>query len=165
MLVHCRPSTPRRGWNFIADVLKKVRAIKSDFTITVYDQHPKGLSGCDYKGQVTSQELAVLMRNADVFFEGSKYQGWGTQALEAMSSGLALVSTMNQGIDNYGTDGYDYCGVLYGDVEGATQTVLDFLNDEEARDWYGKNARLTAEDFDWKYIGDEWNRYLKGEMK
>jgi len=165
VLVHCRPSTPRRGWKFISEVLKKVQAVKSDFTITTYDQPPVGLSGCDHKGQVTSQELAKLMRQASVFFEGSKYQGWGMQALEAMSTGLALVSTLNQGIDNYGTDGYDFCGVLYGDVEGAAKTVLDFLNDADARKWYGLNARASAENFDWKYIGDEWNRYLKGEMK
>ncbi|MHA1613778.1 MAG: glycosyltransferase, partial [Candidatus Thorarchaeota archaeon] len=161
VMAHCRPSTPRRGWDFISDVFKQVQKIKSDFTIVVYDQKPKNLE-CDYRGQVTSQKLGKLMREASVFFEGSKYQGWGMQALEAMSSGLALVSTQNRGIDNYGTDGHDYCGVLYGDVEGAAKTLLDFLNDEEARRWYGKNARTTAERFDWRFVGDEWNRVLKG---
>ena len=164
VLVHCRHSTPRRGWPFIAKVLNEV-AGKVQFELVTYDQEPPQgdlqVPWSGHLGVLSPSELARYMSSAHIMFEGSQLQGFGMQGLEAMASGCALLVTDNEGINTYGTDGHDCVIVPYGDVERATAVLIHLIKSKSDRKVLGSNARKTAENFDWRYIAAEWNRILR----
>ena len=162
VMAHCRPSTPRRGWDVISKaVVELKRRHGAAVEVVVYDQ-PSGNVPVDKNlGKVSSAELARWMRSAHVFLEGSHFQGWGMQALEAMASGCALVSTANRGIDNFGTHGHDCVIVPPGVVEPMVSAASLLVSNPEERTRLAANARETAEYFDWNNIRDEWDHVLR----
>ncbi len=164
VMAHCRPSTPRRGWPFIAAVVSRA-ARNREFEFVVFDQEydPNELA-CPYHGnlgQVSPEELARTMGTVHIFIEGSEVQGWGMQALEAMSCGCAVMSTRNRGVNDYGTNRHDVVLIDHGDVEGAARVLCRLIDDAEARAELGANARATALKFNWESIAKEWSRCLR----
>lgn len=163
IMAHCRPKTPRRGWPFIVEVLNKVSACR-DVEIITYDEDPEGLvaSWRGHLGRISPMELAFHMNRANIFLEGSERQAWGMQALEAMSSGCALVTTDNYGIDNYGTSGHDCIVIPHGDVDRTVAIICHLVDNKDDRRALGINARATAVNFDWKNIVKAWGEFLRG---
>lgn len=162
VMAHCRPSTPRRGWTFIRDVLNVVSgAVEAE--IVTYDEDPEGLNvrRHGHLGRVGPDELSRHMSRAHVFFEGSERQGFGMQALEAMACGCALVCSDNYGIRTFGTGGKDCVVVPHGDVGRAAATVKKLVEDAGQREILGRNARTTAEKLDWSCIARGWDEYLR----
>lgn len=168
VMAHCRPRTPRRGWPFIVAVVNRA-ARECDFEFITYDDkyEPDEIATPWHGslGLLSPSELAMHMGTSHIFIEGSKRQGWGMQALEAMSCGCALISTDNGGIDNYGTHGHDCYVVKHGNVEGAARVLRDLVRSREARERVGANARETALAFDWSDIVVAWDWYLKDLRK
>ena len=161
VMAHCRPSTPRRGWDVLARVLAGLKASFGDAVRTVvYDQKPVGIRVDESMGRVSPHELARRMGEAHLFLEGSRFQGWGMQALEAMSCGCALVSTENRGIDNYGTDGYDCVVVPPHSPEAMLGAASALVRDAGLRAGIGHCARETAKRFDWSVVGEAWHGFL-----
>jgi len=163
---HCRPSTPRRGWDFLAQVFMQLKIRFGDYVETVvYDQDP-GQTPVDRKlGQLSPARLAKEMGSMDIILEGSRFQGWGMVSLEAMASGCAVISTDNMGIDNFGTDEHDCLIVSYGDVQGMKKAVERLVENRDEMSRLQKNARKTSELFDWKYIGGAWSKWLMETAK
>ena len=162
VMSHCRPSTPRRGWDFLAQVFTQLKIrYGSDVELAVYDQDPGPCPVDVNLGQLSPDQLAREMGRADIFLEGSKYQGWGMSGLEAMASGACLVTTDNMGIDNYGTDEHDCLIVSHGDVDGMLEAASGLIDSRSDRSFLQDAGRETAELFDWRYIGQEWDRWLR----
>jgi glycosyltransferase involved in cell wall biosynthesis len=163
VMAHSRPSTPRRGWPFIRDVMN--RAAKSvEFDLVTYDEPPVGLEVPSHShiGKVSPDELAEHMGKADIFFEGSEFQGWGMQSLEAMSSGCALVSTDNEGIHEFATAGYDCVVVQHGDVIPAAAVLCHLMVNATERQILQDRARISSTTFSWDAICHAWDVYLRG---
>ena len=53
-------------------------------------------------GKLSQDGVAELMRQVDILVEPSEYQGFGLPGLEAMASGICVVSTDNRGVHEYG---------------------------------------------------------------
>jgi len=166
IMAHSRPSTPRRGWEFVRDVFNRLGSDER-FEFVTYDEKPEGLNLAwhGHLGRISPRELAMHMSRTNVFFEGSEMQGWGMQALEAMSCGCALVCSNNQGIDSFGTSGHDCVVVPHGDVDTAAAVVKRLIDKPKEVREISKNARKTAEEFDWSIVAEEWDRYLRGILK
>jgi glycosyltransferase involved in cell wall biosynthesis len=162
IMVHCRPSTPRRGWPFVSSILNRIAKSRKVDVIT-YDERPDGLNfktAVSDLGKVPPWELAVYMSAADIFIEGSELQGWGMQSLEALSSGCALVSTDNVGVHEFGTPGRDCAIVPHGDVELAASVVCHLIDHPEERKRFSEEGRRSALAFSWDEIGKAWDAYL-----
>jgi len=163
IMSHSRPSTPRRGWPFIRDVLN--RAARSvDFEFVTYDEDPVGIEVPNHThlGKVSPDVLASHMGRADIFFEGSEFQGWGMQSLEAMSCGCALVSTDNEGIHEFATAGYDCVVVQHGEVIPAAAVLCHLIANAAERQILQGRARAGSITFDWSAICHSWDEYLRG---
>lgn len=161
IMVHCRPSTPRRGWDFVSRVMNRL-SLSSQFFLITYDEEPVGLNVPNHKhyGKLSPDEVAKLMSTADIFFEGSEFQGFGMQSLEALASGCSLVSTRNHGVNEYGIDRTNCILVDHGGVESAVGVLCQLIDDENIRNALGKNARKTVEEFSWREIGVQWENWL-----
>lgn len=165
IMAHCRPSTPRRGWGFIAAVLNQVTIRGLDFEAVTYDEHPLGLEVRKHRdlGRLSPQQVADEMSTAHIFIEGSDVQGFGMQALEAMSSGCALVCTANRGIDTFGAHGSNCIIVRHGDVGGAADAIMRLATDLDLRKGLGQRAREQALKFEWREVCKAWDRVLRNE--
>ena len=165
IMAHCRPSTTRRGWPFIQAIVNQA-AREVDFEFIAFDQeyevNEMAMAIHANLGQLKPHELAREMGAVDIFFEGSVFQGFGMQALEAMSCGCALLSTKNLGVNDYGVDGLNSVLVKYGDIKGAVKQLVAMGKNKKRRKELGEEARKTALRFDWEIICDQWAEYLQG---
>ena len=102
-----------------------------------------------FAGRVTSVEVAELMRDADVFVHHSvtgangDMEGLPTVLMEAMSTGLPVISTNHSGIPELIDDGVDGFLVDESDVDGYAEKLNELIN---ANPEIGKRARLKIEE-------------------
>jgi glycosyltransferase involved in cell wall biosynthesis len=108
------------------------------------------ISGCvEFTGRVNSAEVAELMRAADVFVHHSvtgangDMEGLPTVLMEAMSTGLPVISTRHSGIPELVDDGVNGLLVDEGDVEAYT-AALESLH--AANRDMGRRARETVDE-------------------
>lgn len=165
IMAHCRRTTPRRGWPFIARALNALALGGVEFELVTYDQEPHAddlqFPWRGHLGKLHPEELARHMRRAHIFFEGSEFQGWGMQAHEAMACGCALVSTDNGGVREYGHPGDDCLVVDHNDVEGAARALRKLVDDPIARAVMASKARESALRFTWNRTAAAWEELIK----
>lgn len=106
------------------------------------------------------QEVARLMRGADLFVFPTHYEPFGLVVTEAMASGLPVVVTRHAGAACVVDD--DVHGWLLedgDDLEGVRQALTKVL-DPAIRARIGRAARRRAEQLTWKKMADAYERLL-----
>ena len=87
------------------------------------------------------------MERADIYLATSDfYEGWGAVVNEAMNSGCAIVASHAMGSSPFLIkDGEN--GMLYqsGNLKELYQKVVQLLENEEVREYYGRNACLSMQ--------------------
>jgi glycosyltransferase involved in cell wall biosynthesis len=110
---------------------------------------------------VTQQQLADLYRQADVFVFPTLLEGLGLVVLEAMASGLPVITTAS-GPSDVVRDGVDGFVVPIRDSVAIAER-LDFLrNRPEVRLAMGRNARERALQFTWSAYREKAAGFLMG---
>ncbi len=107
-----------------------------------------------FLGALPPSELLQVYRAADVYVQGSQYEGFGLALLEAMASGLPFVAFEAGAANELARQGG---GKVVSSVEGLTEALGAFLASEELRREAGAKARETARGFDWDQVV---SRYL-----
>ncbi len=102
-----------------------------------------------YLGALSQPDLLGVYRAADVYVQGSQYEGFGLALLEAMASGLPFVAFEAGAAEELARPGG---GRVVSSVEGFTQAVRALLASEEVRQRSGARARETAQGFDWDRV-------------
>ena len=100
---------------------------------------------------VPRPELAKIYANADIFVFPTLIEGLGLVVLEAMASGLPVITTTN-GPDDIVRDGVDGFVIGSRDQKAILQYMLRLYDDQDLRLEMGRNARERASQF-------SWNRY------
>jgi GT2 family glycosyltransferase/glycosyltransferase involved in cell wall biosynthesis len=159
ILAMARPRTPRRAYKYVISALHQVKRERPDAEIILFGDHlQKKAVPFDFMdaGVISDQNrLAELYSKADVFLDGSDYQGFGRTALEAMACGAACVVTNVGGVTEYAVDGHNCLTVpprapgLFSDailrilkdselkaklISGGFATVTDYCHKREARE-------------------------------
>ena len=118
-----------------------------------------GLSAKDMKEADLAREYAA----AEVFAVGSWYEGFGQPALEAMASGVPLVTTDNGGSREYAHDGETALVVPPRDASAMADGLRRVLDDRDLRSRLSANAlELVAREFDWDDRTDHLAEVLDG---
>ena len=81
------------GWNVSFDVVGKI----NDYALFTELQKNKHFN---YLGEKTKEDLIKCYRNHDIFIMPSKTETFGLVYVEAMSQGLPVIYSKNQGFDN-----------------------------------------------------------------
>lgn len=107
------------------------------------------LGTCDdikFLGKVKSTE--TILSAADLFLLTSETESFGLAALEAMASGVPVISTNNGGLPE--VNKHEFSGYLsnVGDVEDMAKNAIHLLEDEKILVQFKKNALKQAEKFD-----------------
>jgi glycosyltransferase involved in cell wall biosynthesis len=85
----------------------------------------------------------------DVFVLSSDWEGNPLSVMEAMASGLPIVSTAAGGVPDLFESGKEGFIVQPGDAEGLSHSMASLLGDQEARRSLGRAAaRRAKENFD-----------------
>jgi N-acetyl-alpha-D-glucosaminyl L-malate synthase BshA len=93
-----------------------------------------------------------LLGISDLFILPSETESFGLAALEAMASGVPVISTNSGGIPEVVTHGFDGFLSEVGDVISMSNYVVQLLQIKEQLDQFKKNALKGAEKFDIHHI-------------
>jgi glycosyltransferase involved in cell wall biosynthesis len=108
---------------------------------------------------VPQQELADIYRQSDVFVFPSLIEGLGLVVLEAMASGLPVITTPN-GPGDIVRDGVDGFVVPIRDPEAIIEKLEYLRANPERRIEMGRNARRRALEFTWDAYRQKISNYL-----
>lgn len=119
-------------------------------------------------GPQPSSSIAELLAESDAFLLTSYSEGISNAALEAMATGLAVISTAAGGMGEAITDGADGVLVPIADAEAAASAIARLAVDGDERARLGRAARATvAARFDGRERGarfvDWYGRLLAGD--
>ena len=101
-----------------------------------------------FSGYVPSEDLPILYRNADIYIEMSRYEGFGLQVCEAMATGTAVIATEVSSLPEVVGDG-GYL-VKLGDTFTLAQKILFLLKNPTELQRLSKLAQQQAAKFSWE---------------
>jgi len=156
-------STPRKNLDTVLNALPKVPglhlAVAGSTASSPYPQLAAqlGLSArVHFLGH--RQDVPQLMRAADVFVFPSRYEAFPLVVLEAMASGLPVITATTSGTaELVGAE----CGIVMDDPNDADVLAVALkriVQDPESRKRMGRAARVVAEQHSWEQMSD---RYLR----
>jgi glycosyltransferase involved in cell wall biosynthesis len=118
------------------------------------------LPGLKYLGKVPHAEVAQLMQQCDALVFPSYFEGFGLVLLEAMASGLPVITTTATAGPDIVTEGEDGWVIEPGHLERLTEVMNFCLENPAIVREMGRMARSTAERFTWSAYGDRWMQIL-----
>ena len=80
--------------------------------------------------------------------------------LEAMASGIPVISTRCGGVESFITPGVNGILVEPGDIEGIAYGVIELIKNSKLREILAKRGRQTALNFDFEKIAEMWETVL-----
>ncbi|MFV0565395.1 MAG: N-acetyl-alpha-D-glucosaminyl L-malate synthase BshA [Flavobacteriaceae bacterium] len=95
-----------------------------------------------------SNEIDKILCFSDLFLLPSETESFGLAALEAMASGVPVISTNAGGLPEVNIDGYSGFLSPVGDVDAMTKNALYILNNPKRLKTFKANARAQALKFD-----------------
>jgi alpha-1,3-rhamnosyl/mannosyltransferase len=128
-----------KGWNN-ADIMERIDKGQRDGWVK-------------YLGFVPNDDLPALYAGAKLFVFPSLYEGFGLPILEAMASGVPVITSNRSSIPEVGAD-----AVLYTDPDDIDSMRHDLergLTDNEWRDAAIRDGLRQATHFSWKQCADD----------
>ncbi|MBI1928657.1 glycosyltransferase family 4 protein [Candidatus Poribacteria bacterium] len=160
---------PRKGFQFLIRALPQViQGATSDFEIELVGDGPHRLElvkladelGVSHKihfaGSVPYSDLPQKYCEADIFTLCSLAEGMPLVVLEAMGSGLPILASRVQGIEDLvevGTNGELFAP---GDVDALAKGLISLINDGERRVEMGIASIARVQKYDWKHIAQAY---------
>ncbi|MYF99730.1 glycosyltransferase family 4 protein [Candidatus Poribacteria bacterium] len=163
---------PRKGFQFLIRALPQIiDKVNSQFEIEIIGDGPYedtlvelaeelGVNThINFAGSVKYPDLPQKYREADIFILPSLAEGMPLVVLEAMGTGLPIIASRVEGIDELVED--DLNGALFdpGDVDRLAECIIKLINEGEARIEMGKasvNKLKQNERYNWKNIADAY---------
>lgn len=110
---------------------------------------------CHLNGPV--EDVTKTYLDSSIFVLSSRFEGFGLVLVEAMASGLPVVSfDCPVGPDEIITDRVDGLLVPSGDVQALCEKLMALMADENQRRLLSRQARLTAQRYDMAAIANQW---------
>lgn len=152
VLAMARPGTPRRGFSATIAALAEVKQARPDVEIVLFGDRFLDRQAIPFpfrnEGLVIRQNrLAELYSGADIFLDGSEFQGFGRCALEAMACGAACVLTDRGGVLEYARHGDNALLTPPGQPAALAASILCLMNDTELRQRLIASGLKTAAQF------------------
>jgi len=148
-----RPETPRRA---PAETMRVLKSIKDEYgdrvSITIFGcepSNPRFLAlprdfEFENRGVLVREEVAELLRAADIFLDLSKYQAFGRTGLEAMACECATVLPVNGGTVEYARHRDNALLVDTQNFEETVGAARELVEDENLRREMSEQGILTA---------------------
>jgi len=113
-----------------------------------------------------SNEIDKILSYTDLFLLPSETESFGLAALEAMSSGVPVISSNSGGLPEVNKQGYSGYLSDVGDIEDMAKHAISILSDDVELLKFKKNALALAKEFDIQKIMPLYeNLYLRAIEK
>lgn len=93
------------------------------------------------------RDVPALLKNADVYAFPSLREGLGMASIEAMASGLPLVTSNRHGINDYSEDGVTGFKFDPNDYRGFAEGIRKIVYDDELKNRMGDNNQSASSQF------------------
>lgn len=107
------------------------------------------------------EQIEDILAVSDLFLLPSEYESFGLAALEAMASGVPVISTNAGGLPEININGYSGFISPVGDVDEMCKNSLDILTNEERFKQFKNNALEQAMKFDINRIVPQYEELYK----
>ncbi len=104
----------------------------------------------DLRGRLPRPQVRDAYADADVFLAPARLEAFGIAALEARTSGLAVLAHAGTGVGEFVTDGLD--GFLVADDAEMTEAVVLLARDRALLGAMRARARSTPPPFGWDHV-------------
>src|SRR5690606_8833086 len=98
------------------------------------------------------EQMEDILAIGDLFLLTSEYESFGLAALEAMASGVPVVSTNAGGLTEINLQGKTGYMADVGDIETMSRHSIEILKDDEVLKTFKKKAAEHARTFDIHHI-------------
>lgn len=155
---------PQAGWKLAGAVLKRIRALHADIRIigvgNLVDHPDLAPLLSERYAHADRKTMRTLYRQADVFLDCSMVQGFGLMGLEAMASGLAVVTGTTGGVTEYATS-QNSMMVDLGDESGFVDALVKLYHEPKTLAALQHQGFLTAQAFDWDVAADSYADFFR----
>ena len=115
-----------------------------------------------FPGAVPKKEVPVWLKEADIFLNTTDVDNTPVSLMEAMASGLCIVSTNVGGIPYLLEHEQDALLVPPDDPQAMARAVRRILTEPGLGEHLSRQARRKAEQFDWSVVLPRWEALLAG---
>lgn len=123
--------------------------------------HTLGVADCvEFTGAVPKWDLPAVFETGDIFLNTTNVDNTPVTVVEALASGLCVVSTSVGGIPHLLTDDVDALLVPAGDATAMTAAVRRLLTSPDLAGRLSSAARENALARDWAVVLPRWERLL-----
>jgi N-acetyl-alpha-D-glucosaminyl L-malate synthase BshA len=112
-----------------------------------------------------SNEIGKILCFSDLFLLPSETESFGLAALEAMASGVPVISSNTGGLPEVNKEGYSGYLDNVGDVEGMAQKAISILSDDKVLLQFKENSLKVAQEFDIQNIVPMYERVYRKALK
>jgi glycosyltransferase involved in cell wall biosynthesis len=98
-------------------------------------------------GTLIREEVAQLLRSADIFLDLSDYQAFGRTGLEAMACGCTVVLPTKGGVDEYAINRENALLVDTTSEEACYNAATELVSNSELRKKLRKNSIMKAAEY------------------
>jgi len=114
------------------------------------------LSGVNFRGVVSRQEIGKSYDRADIFINASRLDNMPLSILEAFASGTPVISTSPEGMRYLIDHGRNGLLSESGDAEALAQNVLQVLRDPGLGPRLAANAFEELRRYRWESVREQW---------
>jgi len=111
-------------------------------------------------GRIESKKMPQLYRQNHIFISATIQEGMSNAMLEAMASGLPIVTTPCEGVKELIAD--NGIVVKQASKESIANAIKSIADNEKLHNKMCFEARKQAENFSWKYVADKYLNYYNG---
>ncbi len=162
----------QRGAQYIvealAELLRQMPGIRLTIAGCILDEReilaqlPAKVRGCvDVIPFVPSTQMPEIYAGCDIFLFPSFFEALPLVLLEAMASGMPVITAEACGMMDAVRDGWNGLLVSPGDSNAIARAVVKLSEAQDLRKYLGTNAQETARWFSWKRIGGTLENVLK----
>jgi glycosyltransferase involved in cell wall biosynthesis len=126
--------------------------ITEELTQTVLERNLSDV--IEVAGRIGSEKMPKLYRQNDIFISASMQEGMSNAMLEAMASGLPIITTRCEGVEELIADN----GIVVEEAnpEAIAEAIENLANDSQAYEQMSLAARKQAEKFSWESVAKEY---------
>ena len=136
-------SAAEKGCKYALEAITRLYKKYSDLKVTIISKEERVdtiPSWCEYRHNITLEEVAEINNKSEIFICSSINEGFGLPGLEAMACGCALCTT-------YAVNQFNAMVSPVKDVEKLYQNVVSLFENPELKEKIVKNGLKTANDF------------------
>ncbi len=155
---------PQGGWKFTIELLRQLKQLRPNVKIIAVGELAVNSDVREWIDEphksADRKSMRRLYQSADIFFDSSMVQGFGLMGLEAMSCGVAVVTSATGGVREYATPENSLL-VPIGSPDALLQGVIQLIDDPLLRGQIARAGYHTAVEMDWWNATASYEQYFR----